>query len=259
MARTIATLWSLSAAAMLLTAAPGTAQETKPTSAVMIQAKLATEMKFGGFDDAKMTLGEALDFLSMRTDLRIVVNERALRDRPDVLRTEIVGNRPIQPTTGTLGSILQRILTRADADDSELMYVIRRDRIEVTTKAAVAAEFFPTRNVDVPPVPLVIASIKKVPLEDALLKLAETHDVNIVLDARAGEAAKTLVSAELVNVPLDTAVRLLADMAGLKSVQIDNVVYVTTPANAAVLLKEEEKKQLRFGFGGLAVPPGMEK
>ncbi len=93
-----------------------------------------------------------------------------------------------------------------------------------------------------------------------------------MLDARVGEAAKVPVSAELTNVPLDTAVRLLADMAGLKSVQIDNVVYVTTPANAAVLQKEQEQKMYGpfggmggigglGGFGGFLRPPvpGMDK
>jgi hypothetical protein len=261
MARIVVPCCSL-ALLLSLCAGPTGAQEKQPAGAVAIQERLATPLKFNGFDDAKMTLGDGLQFLSQRCDVRIVVNEKAFRDRPDLLKTEIIGNRPIEPTTAPLGQMLQTLLTRADSEDSEVAYVIRRDRVEVTTRSALAAEFFPNRHLDLPPVPLVIVSLKKVPLESALEKLARTHDVNIVLDGRAGEAARMPVSAELVNVPLDTAVRLLADMAGLKAVQIDNVVYVTTPANAAVLQKEEERRLLGpFGFGGFSVPvnPGMEK
>jgi hypothetical protein len=39
----------------------------------------------------------------------------------------------------------------------------------------------------------------------------------------------------LKNVPLGTAVQLLADLAELKAVQLDNAWYVTTPENAARL------------------------
>jgi type II secretory pathway component HofQ len=118
------------------------------------------------------------------------------------------------------------------------------------------AEFYPNLGPDDFRPPLVIASFKKVPLEEALEKLARTHDVNIVLDVRAGEAARAPVSADLTNVPLDTAVWLLADMAGLKSLRRENVVYVTTPANAAALQRERERKSLG-PLGGLL--PGKEK
>jgi hypothetical protein len=67
-----------------------------------------------------------------------------------------------------------------------------------------------------------------------------------------GEKGKTAVTARLINVPLDRAVRLLADMADLKAVLLGNVLYVTSKENAAQWEKEaakpkpakaEEKKQ----------------
>jgi hypothetical protein len=77
-----------------------------------------------------------------------------------------------------------------------------------------------------------------VPLEDALKELARQSERSIVLDIRAAKAGKTPVTAKMLNAPLDTSIRLLADMAGLKLIQIDNVYYVTAGKNAADLRKE---------------------
>jgi hypothetical protein len=61
-----------------------------------------------------------------------------------------------------------------------------------------------------------------------------------VIDPRVGkEKASIPITAWLPNVPLETAVHLLADMGGLSVVRMDNVFYVTTPENAA-------KWKLRF-------------
>jgi hypothetical protein len=243
----------LAAVVVLSLTAPAPAEEKQPLTAVVLREKLATTVKFPGLDKADITLGEALEFLTDLYDVPIGVDEKLLRARPEVLRTPIIGNRPMGRMTTTLGQAVQAVLSRTD-DEFELTYVIRRDRVEITTRDAVDAEFYPDRGPDDFRPPLVTASVKKLPLEDALAELARGHDVNIVLDVQAGEAARVPVSAELTNVPADTAVRLLADMARLKSVRIDNVLYVTTPANAAALQKEQERKP-PSPVGGPGVPP----
>ena len=43
------------------------------------------------------------------------------------------------------------------------------------------------------------------------------------------------------NVPVETALKLIANMADLGVVQLDNVFYVTTPENAEKLSKEKPK------------------
>ena len=73
------------------------------------------------------------------------------------------------------------------------------------------------------------------PLKLALRSVSNKTGSNIVLDPRAGEKAQTAVTARLMNVPVDTAVRILADMADLQVVRLDNVLYVTTRENAARL------------------------
>jgi hypothetical protein len=54
----------------------------------------------------------------------------------------------------------------------------------------------------------------------------------VLVDPRPAEKIKTGVTAKLKNVPLDSAVQLLADMADLKAVLQDNVLYVTSKENA---------------------------
>ena len=50
-----------------------------------------------------------------------------------------------------------------------------------------------------------------------------------------------MVTARLANVPVDTALRVLADMAGLKVVRMENVFYITSAENAEKLEKEKKK------------------
>jgi hypothetical protein len=68
-----------------------------------------------------------------------------------------------------------------------------------------------------------------------------------VIDARAREKATTRVTATLNNVPVDTAVLILADMADLRMIVLDNVLYVTTKENAEqlTLWHNKQSKQLQ--------------
>jgi hypothetical protein len=67
----------------------------------------------------------------------------------------------------------------------------------------------------------------KVPLEDALHTLSQSSGVSIVIDPKAKERAKSPVTATFYNATLRGATIVLADMAQLRCVFIDNVIYVT--------------------------------
>jgi hypothetical protein len=75
--------------------------------------------------------------------------------------------------------------------------------------------------------PAVCAVFDKKPLEQALANLAEQSGKNVVLDARVPERDKLLITAQLLNTPIDTAVRVVAELAGQKMIALDNVYYVT--------------------------------
>jgi hypothetical protein len=198
-------------------------------------------VKCGGFEDPKTTLGELLDLLAARYNLSFDINEHAFKeaDIKGVGKFEIATPDPIPAMHTRLGTVLKKVLSRVSPSAT---YIIRDDTIKVTTVQAIRKEFFADRPDDPLP-PLVAGTFEKVPLQAALRELA--HAGNIVLDSRAAKEGETAVTADLVNVPLDTAVRMLADMAGLKVVPLDNVLYVTSKDNARLLMEEQEKLRLQ--------------
>jgi hypothetical protein len=257
---------ALAGAVLLLALAPVTARAQQRAAdtwgrAFELRDKLAEPIFFQGIDDAKATLADALfDYLAKRYGLTFEVNEKAFKDdkiEGGVLKAEIAVPNPIPPVNGSLATVLKKILARVPSE-SPAVYVIRRDHIEVTTLKAVRAEFYPGRAEGDDP-PLVLAFFDRAPLARALAQLGRQAEVNIVLDGRAGVAARTPVSADLANVPADTAAGVLADMAGLEVVRLDNVYYVTTPANARTLRDREAERKAGAKPAAKKAPEGDAK
>lgn len=233
--------------------------------AVRVRQVLMQTVRYPGADDPKATLKDVLDQIAKMPDLKPLklkfdINEIAFKYEmvPDVEKTEVANPNPIPPMNTSLDTVLKKILSRI-AVPSRATYVIQRDgTIEITTGQWVWAEYYDLRRPEgLPPgapeepavvmvpmlPPLVVAAFEEESLAQALRTLARQTRANVVLDLRAAkDAAKTPVTAELINVPLDDAVRLLADMTGLRSVYVGRVLYVTTPENAARLAVEEKKR-----------------
>ena len=85
--------------------------------------------------------------------------------------------------------------------------------------------------------------LKDVPAAAALQQLSARTGANILIDKRAAKEGEATLTVRLFNVPLDTAVRLLAEMAGLKPVRVGNVLFVTTKATAAEIKADVEGQQ----------------
>jgi type II secretory pathway component HofQ len=115
-------------------------------------------------------------------------------------------------------------------------YLIRKDYIEITTVDRQVSEAFDPGTLrtmrvgEVPPTVNVVFEGR--PLEKALADLASQTGMNIVLDPRVADRDKLSVSGQFLNTPLDSAVRVVADMVDLEPVRSENVYYVTTKENA---------------------------
>jgi hypothetical protein len=220
--------------------------EEQPNRAMKFVEQLEKVVTFRTIDDPKTTLADAITLLEGRYNLKISVNERAFKTDGvmEVLKTEVAVPVPIPEMKAKLRAVLGKILDRLPALGPT--YVIRKDSIELTTMAAVRQEL--GREDDDRLLPLTHVCCEKRPLEEVLKQLAGRTDYNIVFDARAGDKAKMLVSARFKNVPLDTAVRVLADMADLEPVLQDNVIYITTPEKAARMEKEQRKRKGLLGM-----------
>lgn len=104
-------------------------------------------------------------------------------------------------------------------------------------------------------------NLNEAKLNGALKQLALDTASNIVLDPKLGKSAEEPITLQLDNVPLEVAVKVIATAAGLASVRMHNVLYVTTLAKAKELRQEAQELQppvaLPGQFGPMMNPFGV--
>ncbi|MFO0876156.1 MAG: sigma-70 family RNA polymerase sigma factor [Gemmataceae bacterium] len=202
--------------------------------------------------EAGNPLEDILDMLSKNYEVAFEINYRAFKGDGLVEPGKMPLEQPLRLSKVPLSEVLDRLLTRVPAP-SGATYLVRNHFIEITTHQAVGRELglaIATKGSGNPKAPilqhrtvrLVNHSLHKVTLGQALEELAQATNFNIIVDVRVNEKVALPVSARLNNVPIDTAVRLLADMAELAVVRMDNVFYVTSPENARKLTAEEKNR-----------------
>jgi hypothetical protein len=82
--------------------------------------------------------------------------------------------------------------------------------------------------------------LEKIELGKALRQLARETGTNLILDTRAAKDAQTPVTLQMEDVPLETAVRLMAEMVNLKPVRVGNTLFVTSKTNANELRNDPD-------------------
>ncbi len=177
-----------------------------------------------------LTLTAAVHALSEMTKVQLLLDRTAVTNRgiePDE-----------QPVTLKLSNVKLRSILLALCGQFNLSFVIEQDLI-VLTDEPTAVERQVRQRVSV--------DFDQVPLDKALRQLGRETACNLVLDPRQAAKAKEPISLTLEDVPLEVAVRLMAELVGLRSVRLANVLFVTTKENAAELRAEEP--------AGSAVPP----
>jgi hypothetical protein len=223
--------------AVLSWAAPPSKESPSPAQ------KLSQRLDYPGLEDPRATLNDALDQVRKLYNVTFDLNQRAFEmdQLKDVGRTPVCEAGPIpEMKNARLSRVLTTILRRCPAP-SGAVYTVRDDYIEITTSTFQRAEIW--GNYRGPFLPLVNATFDRYPLEEAVRDLADQAEFTVLVDSRAADKAKAPVSARLMNTPLDTALRLLTDMADLRTIHLDNVLYITTKENAAVLEKRLEKEK----------------
>ena len=93
----------------------------------------------------------------------------------------------------------------------------------------------------------------------AIRQLARDTATNLIIDARSAKEAKGAVTLQLEDVPLETAVRLMSEMVGLKPVRVGNVMFICSRAAAADLRTDPDLVPPTPVPGGpdTGVPPGI--
>jgi type II secretory pathway component GspD/PulD (secretin) len=133
-----------------------------------------------------------------------------------------------------LGRALQRCLSRHN-----MTYVILEDSVVITSEDDAINQQLGQ---------LVSVHSDKVPLAQALKELQRTTPFNLVIDPRAGAEAKTPITMDIDNTVLESAVRLMAELAGLRAVRVDNVLLICDEARfEKVWRAEKAAEQLPAG------------
>ena len=210
----------------------------------------------------KQPLSTAVDQLRKQTGVSIVLDALTIQQQlgfsPDA---------PPTPVEVDLKNVKVRAALRTILAPYNLGFAPVGDGVIVTTDdVAMFRQMRQHVNVD----------LDKVEFAAALKQIARETGVNLVLDGRVSKEASAKVTMQMEDVPLDTAVRLLAEMAGLKPVRVGNVLFVTGKANANEMrndpdmaqpnpnARQQELLQLQLNNAipggaapGVAVPPNV--
>lgn len=81
------------------------------------------------------------------------------------------------------------------------------------------------------------------PLAAALKSLADDTGITLLIEPRLAKDAESKVTLNLEDATLETALRLLTELGGLKAVQVGNVVFVTDAKKAAQIRQENNENQ----------------
>jgi hypothetical protein len=172
-------------------------------------------------------LTQALNKIREQTKINFVIDKFTIQQ---------MGYDPDQaPVTVKLKDAKARTCLRAALGPYNLSYAILGDTVLVSTDEMVMVRQMKQRvNVD----------LDKMDLAAALKQLSKETATNLMLDTRVpGKDAKATVTLQLEDVPLDTAIRLVAEAGGLKPVQVGNVMLVTTKTLATEMKSDPELMQ----------------
>jgi hypothetical protein len=218
-----------------------------PSDAATKRGKLRKSYKL--FKDQKTTVKEALDFVALRFRFAYELNEAAFNKgaagkAEDSLNAPLIGNKPFHVDVDmTVMELLQRITARMPGEGADAAtFLVRRDHIEITTIDGLRREIY-SKQYHGPYLQIVDVNWKNRPLDEALAELTEKASVNVVIDPRLHDAAKTCVSLRVSNVDVDDVIRVMALKAGLRAYRIDNVFFVTPVWHASELQKREVDRQ----------------
>lgn len=143
-----------------------------------------------------------------------------------------------------------------------LAYAVMADHVLVTSEDRAFSRQLQQR-VDV--------EAKNRPARTALADLGRRTGINVVFDPAAAKLVAGSVDLHVEDVAAETALRLLAELAGARAERLGDVLFVTTADKADGIRRAEASRRQDYqdgpvrnfppgvigGFGGMGVPPGV--
>jgi hypothetical protein len=180
-------------------------------------------------DYAGETLTEVLRHLQEKTGVPINLDQFVITNADTNINVP-VGADPVQikvkATNEKASQVLRKLL-----NVHYLSYVILDDGVFVSyDELAIARQYLQRVSV----------AVEDVPFKKAVRDLAKKHGINLMIDPKMMKQAETPVSVELDNASLETAIRILAEMANLKTARMGNVMFITSDERAKKIREEEQ-------------------
>lgn len=188
-----------------------------------------------------MCLRDALEYLADRYDLIIVVDSNAFA----AIGVQKAEEQPVQLPAYrnvSLGTILRLLVSQIKGDSYVGAYHISNGRIEVTTSYHTYFSPMMWCECGRPYLPTVSVEARDQAIDEALLELADETGIDIVVDPKVRDRAGKARACSVRDVPLDTAVQLLADQADLGVATMPNKLYVTGRDRAREMQAESNKR-----------------
>jgi type II secretory pathway component GspD/PulD (secretin) len=165
----------------------------------------------------KQPLSTAVEMLHKQTGITFLL------DSPTIQQMGFTPEQPPTPVEVDLKDVKVRAALRTILSPYGLSFAPIGDTVVITTEDAAMYRQMRQR---------VSVDMEKVDFAAALKQIGRETAVNLIVDTRVEKEAGAKVSLKMEDVPLETVVRLLAEMASLKPVRVGNVLFVTNKANA---------------------------
>lgn len=213
--------WALSHAA--LANAQNDSKSAEPTPAEKIRKTLDRVI---ALDYQGNSFTEAINHIKSNVpQLNIAVDQIALAQMGLVDGGGLPLNIEIKNTRGKVRTALSRLLA-----NHNLTYVVLEDCLLITTEEnAVNRQMRQRLPVDV----------SDMTAAKAFREISRQAGINLIIDPRVNKAANQNVNLQLDDASVETALRLVAELVDLKAVRVGNVMFVTDPARAEKIRREE--------------------
>jgi hypothetical protein len=203
---------------------------------------------------APMTLKEALALIQDKLNakykgddvLPILVNLEAFKSEPTDSGEQIYEMQvkfPQFPRRMSVATALKVALSQVVA--TKATFLVRDQYVEITSVNEASLNRLLQQKV--------FATFDRRPFAEAIEELSAPSGVTVILDPRLADKLKAPVTATLkYDIPLEGALRLLADTVGAKLYVSEDGVYITSAANAEALEKDRKRRLEQRG----AAEPG---
>jgi hypothetical protein len=234
--RRVAPLLGLGVLILLPTGGPAADKSLSPVGETAAEKQHRALDQVRNLEIPEQTLDLAVNQLREQTGINFLIDRAAVvATTPPLGMFPGTGINPMIPNPyahvrvqGSFHGLPVRSAVAKLLRPHELMHVLVGDTVLITTREkAFDRQLEQTVRVHA----------EATPLGAVLKQLARETGANLVLDPRSSQQGQTALTVNLDEVPLETAVDVLADEAGLRAVRLSNVLYVTSETRADKLRK----------------------